>query len=196
MTEPLACCLNALSKMNMRRSGEVVVIGDGFMGLLNMQLAKLSGRKVIVIGHHNERLKVAERLGAHRVINSRKIDPVEEVRREFPEGADAVIVSVGNKEAIETGLRLVGIGGAVNIFAGAYPPVKINLDSNLIHYGEIVLTGTNVAPPERFREAVETLASRQIDIQTLITKKFSLDDIKSAFEAVENRKVIKAVIIP
>jgi len=196
MTEPVACCLNALSKMNIQRGDEVVVIGNGFMGLLNMQLARLYGGRVIVIGHRDDRLRVAERLGAYRVVNSREMNPVEAVKREFPEGADAVILSVGNEEAVETALKIVAIGGIINLFAGAYPPVELRLDTNVIHYGEIVLTGTNVATPEHFRRAVEILASRQIDVQALITRRFSLYEVKSAFEAVENRRVIKAIVCP
>jgi len=196
MTEPLACCLNAISRSDVRKNSDVIVIGDGFMGLLNMQLARLSGGKVIVVGHHDERLKIAEMLGAYRVVNSRKVNPIEEIRKDFPDGADLVIAAVGNRDAIELAVKLVGIGGTINIFAGTYPPVEIPLDVNLIHYNEIILTGSNVALPEHFEKALEILASRRVDVRTLITHRFKLEEISMAFEAVEKRKVIKAVIVP
>ncbi len=196
VTEPLACCLNGNLRCNIRAGDDVVVIGDGFMGILNAQLAKLSGARVTVIGHHDERLRLAKKLGADRIINSRNTDCVKEFKKEVKEGADAVIVAAGNKEAVETALKLIGLGGTVNLFAGVLPPTPMELDPNIIHYGEIVLTGSNVATPELFQRALKVLAAKLIDVKPLLTHRFSLEEIKEAFEAVEKRRVIKAVIMP
>jgi len=196
LTEPLACCLNARIRSGIRRGDNVVIIGDGFMGILNMVVSKLWGAKVTVIGHHDERLELAQRLGADRTINSKKAGSASVVEKELGEKTDVVIVSVGNKGAIELGLRLIDDGGIINLFAGMYPPEKIELDPNMIHYGEIILTGSNVATPELFQEALKLLASRRIDVSPLIEHRYSLDEIKRAFEAVEKREIIKAIIIP
>ena len=73
------------------------------MGILNMLVSKLWGAKVTIIGHHNERLELAWRLGADRTINSRRAGSIDDVERELDEKADIVIVPVGNKEAVELG---------------------------------------------------------------------------------------------
>jgi len=196
VTEPLACCLNGNLRSNIQPGDDVVVIGDGFMGILNAQLAKLSGAKVAIIGHHDDRLRLAKEFGADQVINSRNVNWIKELRRRLGEGADVVIVAAGNKDAVEMAFKLVGVGGTINLFAGVLPPVTIELDPNLIHYGEIILTGSNVATPELFQRALKILSAKLIDVKPLLTHKFSLDEIREAFEAVERRRVIKAVIVP
>ena len=196
LTEPVACCLNARIRSGIGKGDEVIVIGDGFMGILNMILSKLSGARVTLIGHHKDRLELARMLGADRIINSKEMSSIDEIKRELGGKADAVIVSAGNKNAIEMGLRLVDDGGTINLFAGIYPPEKIELDPNTIHYGEIILTGSNVATSNLFKEALDLLASGRINIKPLLKYRFSLDEIRQAFEAVEKRKVIKAIIIP
>ena len=109
------------------------------MGILNMIVSKLSGARVTLIDHHKDRFELARVLGADRIINSKGMRPIDEIERKLGRKADAVIVSAGNKNAIEMGLRLVGDGGTINLFAGIYPPEKIELGPNMIHYGEIIL---------------------------------------------------------
>ena len=196
LTEPIACCLNARNRSGVEEGSDVVIIGDGFMGILNMILSKLSGAKVAIIGHHDYRLELARRLGADKTINSRKISSISEIEEELGGKADAIIVSVGNRNAIEMGLKLIDHGGTINLFAGTYPPEKIELDPNMIHYGEIILTGSNTATPELFQEALNILASRRINLNPLLKHRFRLEEIRQAFEAVEKRKVIKAIITP
>ncbi|MCX8187990.1 MAG: alcohol dehydrogenase catalytic domain-containing protein [Nitrososphaeria archaeon] len=196
LTEPIACCLNAGIRSGIREGDEAIIIGDGFMGILNMMIAKLLGASVTLIGHHDERLELAQRLGADKTINSKNMRSIGELEKEVGGKADAVIVSVGNKHAIETGLMLVDDGGVVNLFAGTYPPEKIELDPNMIHYGEIILTGSNVAPPKLFKEALNVLASRKLNVEPLIRYRFRLEEVERAFEAVERREVIKAMIVP
>lgn len=196
LTEPVACCLNAKVRSGIKEGDHVIVIGDGFMGILNAVIAKLSGARVVIIGHHDERLELAQRLGADKAINSKNVRSINEIDKEIDGKADAVIVSIGNKQAIEMGLMLVDDGGTVNLFGGTYPPEKIELDPNMIHYGEVTLTGSNVATPDLFEEALNILASGKLNVKPLIEHKFSLDEIRRAFEAVERREVIKAIIIP
>jgi len=64
LAEPVACAVQAHTKSNIREGYKVAIIGDGPMGLIHLHLAKESRTKTFVIGHHDEKLKIASHIGA------------------------------------------------------------------------------------------------------------------------------------
>lgn len=197
MTEPVACCLNANILSKIQKGDDVVIVGDGPMGLIHLQLAKASAARVTVSGHHRERLEVAEKLGADKIVNSREED-VPQIVKDLTDGygADAVIVSVGNKRAIEEAMQMVGVSGVVNLFAGTYPPAKVALDPNLIHYGQIVLTGSSDSTPYLWETALKLISLGVVKTKPLISHTFPLSQLKEGFEALQKRKGLKVMITP
>lgn len=197
MTEPVACSLNGNIRSRIQKGDDVVIIGDGPMGLIHLQLAKASGGRVIVSGHHNERLEVAEKLGAKEIVNSSEEDVIQIVK-DLTDGygADVVIVTVGNKNAIEEALQMVGSDGVVNLFAGTYPPTKIEIDPNLIHYGQILLTGSYDYTPYMYETALKLISLGVVKTKPLISHTFPLAQLKEGFEAVQKRKGLKVIINP
>jgi L-iditol 2-dehydrogenase len=74
---------------------------------------------------------MALEFGAHEVVDPTQEDPVEAVRELTDgEGADAVVVAVGNKEAEEQAVGMLRNNGVMSIFAGTYPATKIEVDPN------------------------------------------------------------------
>lgn len=197
MTEPVACCLNGNIRSKIQKGDDVVIIGDGPMGLIHLQLAKASGARVVVSGHHHERLEVAKRLGADDVFNSAEEDVVQAVK-DLTDGygADAVIVTAGSKNAIEEALQIVSVGGVVNLFAGTYPPTKIEIDPNIIHYGQIVLTGSWDCTPDLYEKALKLITLGIIKTKPLISHIFPLTQIGEAFNMVKKRGGLKVIIKP
>ena len=68
LTEPLACCVHSINNADIQLGDDVVVVGNGIMGAFHIQLAKLRGARVIVCEVDEERLAVAEKLGADVII--------------------------------------------------------------------------------------------------------------------------------
>lgn len=194
--EPLACAINGISKADVSLGDSVVIIGDGPLGIINMQLAKLRGAlKVIVSGHHAERLHLAKQLGADHVINAKEMDPVKEVK-DITEGkgVDSVLIVASNKSAVEQSLQMVDRGGSIVIFAGIYPQTYISIDPNFIHYNEIRLIGSIDFTPHMFTEAVEIINTKKISLRPLISHTFPLDQISEGFEVLEKRESFKVMI--
>ena len=91
-TEPLACCVHSIENGQIELGNDVVVIGIGIMGALHIQLAKLKGARVIACELDEKRLEVAKKMGADVLVNSGKVDAVEEVKKLTEgRGADAVL---------------------------------------------------------------------------------------------------------
>ncbi|MEM0482019.1 MAG: alcohol dehydrogenase catalytic domain-containing protein [Nitrososphaerota archaeon] len=197
LTEPTACCLHAIEQLDLKPDDTVAIIGDGPMGLLHLQLIRNLGSRVIVIGHHEERLKMADTLGADLVINSLEIDPYKAVMEATDGyGADAVILAINNKDAMSSALRLVSKGGRISIFAGSHPDYKTNISPNRIHYSELTITGSADALRKNYHEALSLMESRAFKPSSIITHIFTLEKIEEALEVMQKRKAIKAIVKP
>ncbi|MFQ6081185.1 MAG: zinc-binding dehydrogenase [Candidatus Bathyarchaeia archaeon] len=190
VTEPLACVLHGIEEAGVKLGDKVAIIGAGPVGLLHLQLAKkLGAEKAIISDVVDERLQVAQQLGADDIINAKREDAVDMVRL-LTEGygADVVIEAVGLPTTWEQALRMVRKGGTVLEFGGCPPGTEIRVGTELLHYGEITVMGTFHATPTHFKEALNLIASRTIKVKPLITREMKLDEIKRAFKILTTSK--------
>ena len=137
--------------------------------------------------------------------NIRNVE-VFEVSKELPNSVltknsnnklDIIFTACPSIEAQRMAIEMINKRGLINFFGGL-PKNSSNLtiDSNFLHYSEVILTGSHGSTPEHHRKATEMLNNKDIDLEFLIGKEYSLDDIKVAFRDVEDGKCIKAVICP
>ncbi|MCK5626074.1 zinc-binding dehydrogenase, partial [Candidatus Bathyarchaeota archaeon] len=174
----------------------VAIIGDGPNGLLITQLAKAFGAgKTIIIGHHDDRLETAKKVGADLTINSHNVDPIETVKA-LTEGwgADSVILATGHPSAINQGLNMVRKEGLVNFFASTYPPIKIPIDPNFLHGSSIKLVGSRDFEPLHFVRSLDLMQNKSIDLKKLITHIIPLDQMAEGFKAIIGRKSLKVMV--
>lgn len=194
--EPLACILNAHSGTKIDMGDDVVIVGSGPIGLLHLQVALHRGGRLIVSDPIASRLEVAKSLGAHDVIDASSVDPVERVKElTGGRGADCVIVAVGAPEPIRQGIQMGAINGRVNLFAGTYPAVELPTDPNLIHYRQIVLTGSHDFTPHHFTTALKLIQHGIVDPLPLISHRFALDETREAFETTAGRSGLKSMVL-
>lgn len=93
----------------------VVVIGDGAVGLMAVHAAQLLGAANIVLtGHHDDRLAIGKRVGATHILNTRNVDLFEAVAETLGgAGPDAVLTTISSPETMRDSCTLVRPGGAV-----------------------------------------------------------------------------------
>jgi L-iditol 2-dehydrogenase len=173
-----------------------VVVGDGPIGLMHLQLAKVMGAgKVVLSGQLDERLKLARELGADQTINETKEDSMKKVMDETENrGADVVIVAVGSLEAVHEGARMLRKGGTMNLFGGFPVDSELKLDPNLIHYSEVTITGTFGFSHITFAKALQLISAGKVNMKKLITHKFKLDEILKAVEMSAGRQGLKVIV--
>jgi L-iditol 2-dehydrogenase len=110
---------------------------------------------------------------------------------------DVVFTANPSPDAQEDALRVVGTRGTVNFFGGlpgSAPP--ITLDSNLIHYKEITVTGSHGSTPRQHALALDLIATGRVNLAELITHRFPLAQIEAAFAAARNRTGLKIMVLP
>jgi len=195
--EPLSCVVHAQRIACIRPRDVVVIIGAGPMGLLHMQLAKLAGALVVITDMVKERVKKEKDLGADYAVDITEEDPIILVKYITNGiGADKVIVSVGGKRPIEQSFQIARKNGIIVLFGGTVPPENIEVNPNIIHYGEIIVTGSTDYTREDFRRTIELINNRRLRLKELITHTFPLEKLKEAFETVVAKKGLKVMVHP
>jgi len=199
ITEPLACVLHGVEEADVKLGDTVAIIGAGPIGLLHLlTVKKIGATKAIVIDLVNERLDFAQKLGADVTINSGN-ENVEARIKELTGGygADVAIEAIGLPATWQQALRLTRKGGVVLEFGGCPPETEVKVNTEMLHYGELTVMGTFHATPLHFREALNLIATRTIDVRPLVTRKMKLDNINEAFEILStSRNEIKIGILP
>jgi L-iditol 2-dehydrogenase len=198
LAEPLACVVNGQRKNQIKLDDVVLVIGAGPIGLMHLQLARLQGaRKVLLSEPQAERRELAAELGATRTIDPTTEDLAAAVAEETEGvGADVVVAAIGVAGLVNTLLQVTRPGGRVNLFAGYGGTGEATIEANLIHYGELVVTGTNACTREDFRQALHLLSSGQFRAGPLVTHRFPLEQIAEAFETTRSGAGLRVVVEP
>ena len=199
LLEPFACVLHGQEPLGIGPGDVVLVIGAGPIGIMHLLLARLSGAgRVIVSEMVPDRLAQAGTFGADRTVNPAEEDLDAVVKAESEgRGADVVIVAAPAHRAQEDALKLAALGGRINYFGGL-PKDKptINFDSNLVHYKELLVTGTTACSTADCRRAAAIVGSGRIDLSGLVSAKYALQDALDAFAAAEDRRSLKIVLQP
>jgi L-iditol 2-dehydrogenase len=195
--EPLACVLNAHRALPAWPALDVVVVGAGPIGLLHIQVAVQRGARVIAVDPLSQRRAVALELGAQDAVDPADSDVVAQVRDlTGGHGATSVIVAVSSLSVAEQAIAMARKGGTVNFFAGFYPPGELRIDPNLIHYGEISLTGSHNYGPAEFAAALRMLEQGIVRTGPLATHHFPLSQIATAFATARDQRGLKSIIQP
>ncbi|MGH9682996.1 MAG: alcohol dehydrogenase catalytic domain-containing protein [Candidatus Acidiferrales bacterium] len=194
--EPVACCLHAFNSIQVKEGESLVIIGDGVMGLLQVEIGRwLGARPIILSGMTPDRLAKACGV-ADIVVDARQMDVAAVVLRETAgEGADKVLVSVADLRAAQAAMKLVRKGGSINLFAGMPAGSTLEVDMNRIHYDEVVLTGSFGFGPKEFRLATEMILERKIDVARLVTSYVPLDQTVNALEKLARQEGLKTIVL-
>jgi L-iditol 2-dehydrogenase len=198
LAEPLACVVNGQRKSQVGLGDVVVVIGAGPIGLMHLQLSRLSGaHKVIVSEPSAKRRALAGELGATRTVDPTAEDLADVVKAETDgDGADVVVAAIGVPQLVNQLLAIARPGGRVNLFAGYSGTGETTIEANLIHYGELIVTGTSACTREDFRRSLAILDTGQIDVKALATHHFPLEQIDQAFETTRSGAGLRVVVNP
>ncbi|HZQ05389.1 MAG TPA: zinc-binding dehydrogenase [Anaerolineae bacterium] len=185
LTEPLACVLRSVNKADVKAGDTVVVVGGGVMGLLHTMLARGRGAQVIVSEPHAQRRQDSARFGAQHAIDPINENFAEQVKAfTNGRGADVVIVATSAVPALQSAFGAVCKGGRMMVYARMEPKgATISVDPNLFHDSEIVLSGTISTSPEEFQQAAEIVSTHALDLRSIISVTYPLDEIQPAFEA-------------
>jgi L-iditol 2-dehydrogenase len=182
--EPLGCCVKAFARAGMASPlasaaggvPTVTVVGCGVMGLLNLQVARALGAgRLLAIEPDSARRAVAGRIGAEAL--SPGVDA-----RGIAHQADLVVIGPGAPEVIVQALGYVRPGGSALLFTPTSSGALTSLDLGELYFREVSLVPSYSCGPADTRRAYELLRSGQVDPVPLITHRFDLADVQTAYD--------------
>ncbi len=196
MIEPLACCIRTWNKFKFQKNDSVAILGVGPTGIMHGMLAKHFGLGNIFCLDRNEyRLNFASKLG-FITINSNSTDIPNKIKSETQNrGVDIVIVATGNLTALNDAFLYVRKGGIVVLFGVPNKGATIDIDMSIVYSKEITLVTTYAASDNDTKSALELISSGKIDVKSLITHKYSLDESMKAFEHAKSGDSAMKIII-
>lgn len=195
IAEPLSCVYNGFEKMQAREGERALVIGAGPIGIGHAMLLSMSGARVAMADFSQDRLSQCQRLLPG--IQCCGGDQIEEFTHAFTQGAglDIAVVACPSPKAQAQSVGLMNIRGRVLFFGGIparYQPVA--LDTNLVHYRELTLTGSTRSSKAQFSRVLQLMRQDLLHAKALITHTHPFEEIEAAFEQAARGEGLKHVI--
>ena len=196
LTEPLACVVQGVEDLKLRAAQRVLVIGAGPIGLMFVAVARHLGCDVAVAGRGENRLRLARKLGAGRVIDvAGEVDPVKTVESEAGKTFDVVIEAVGKPETWEAAAQLARKGSVVNFFGGCSSGTSVRLDTQHIHYSSLTLLASFHHTPRTIRRALELIESGVIRADDFVDGECPLSGLPGLFQSMAaGNRAVKTLI--
>jgi len=196
LVEPLAVGLHASDQGRVKLGDTVVIFGTGCIGLMTLLSCKAKGAsKVIVVDILENRLKVAEKIGATHVINARNNDVIQKIDElTNGRGADVVIETAGAEITLKQTVEAVRRGGTI-VLVGMTPKDEVEFD-----FMKLMGKEAEIKTVFRYRNlypiAIKAIASGSINVKDIVSHEFEFDKTKEAFDFVVGNAsdVVKAVI--
>ena len=194
MAEPLACCVHGIDLAGIRPGQKVCVVGGGAIGLIMVQLAKLSGAARILLSEPNEkRRQVGLQLGADAAIDPTQPGWDQLFSREMGEGAQVVIECVGNVAAVKSAFQFAAKGATILLFSVPKVDSTFQLPLFDVYKKELTIKGSFVNPDTHAR-AVALINSGKVDFGPIVTHRFTLDQLPQAIAMQMSEESIKVVV--
>ncbi len=188
LLEPLGCVIRSFDALGVKRGDRLLIVGAGPLGLMHLVVCGYLGVEPFVVDRHADRLEVASRL----IPGAEGASDVGGVEGRF----DAAVFCAPCFEEVERVLGLLVPGGRLNLFAGGSWDALSRFSPNLLHYRELVITGTHSTTLDSFKRAAKIFGSVCGILEALITHVFSISDYKAAFETYATRRGLKVAVSP
>ena len=198
-SEPAACAMHGLERLEIRPGSSALVIGAGPTGLLLAQLIASGGAtSVTVAAPRRFKLDTARQLGVDGVVLVDRADPeanAEPLRAASPagDGYDIVVEASGSPDVGSTCVALARNGGTVLIYGVTKGEDVVRFHPFDVFRREITIKGS-FAEVSSFAAAISALRSGRIRTDGIITHRFPLSDYAAALEVVASRQGHKVVI--
>jgi L-iditol 2-dehydrogenase len=198
LAEPLSCCVNGLENYRVDLDDTVLLLGSGPIGLFHLQLALLAGANTVIVSDPSaSRRGFASDLGARVTVDPTSED-LSAVVAECTNGlgVDVAVICIGIPALVNDALRMTRKGGRVNVFAGLAAEGWAEVEANLIHYNELVVTGASNSRRSDYEVALRLIESGRVKVEPMVTHRFPLQETVKAIETSAGGEGIKVAVMP
>ncbi|MEM3587176.1 MAG: alcohol dehydrogenase catalytic domain-containing protein [Candidatus Jordarchaeaceae archaeon] len=177
--EPLAASLEILMQIHVKPTLRVYVLGDGKLGLLVAQVLRLTGCDLTLVGKHNKKLGIVERMG----VKTANLENLPETK------ADLVVECTGNPNGYSLAKRMIRPSGIIIAKSTYHQNLELNWSEIVVD--EVTIVGSRCGP---FAPAIRLLEQGLINTESLITAKYPFEEVLRAFEHAKDPEAIKILV--
>ncbi|HLA76362.1 MAG TPA: zinc-binding dehydrogenase [Vicinamibacteria bacterium] len=195
--EPVNTCLKAVRKAAVGRGETALVVGQGQIGLLLMQLCRWSGAEVLTSDTLADRLAMSRRLGAAAAFDALAEDVVKEARAlTAGRGVDVAFVAAVGPQALDQAVSATRPGGRIMVFAATSAGETAEVDLGLLCTAEKDILTSYSASVEVQELAAQLVFRGEVKVADLVTHRFPLGQAPQAVELASKPApgVLKVVI--
>jgi threonine dehydrogenase-like Zn-dependent dehydrogenase len=190
--EPIGCAMNIFARSAIERGQTVAIVGVGFLGALLTQLASNAGARVIAISRRAFALDVARQFGADEVItlndHQRIIERVKALTG--GKGCERVIEAVGLQWPLDLATELTRERGRL-VVAGFHQDGPRSVNMFLWNWRGLDVVNAHERDPlayvEGIRAGIAAMGAGTLDVASLLTHRYALDELDAAFTATRDR---------
>jgi threonine dehydrogenase-like Zn-dependent dehydrogenase len=185
---------HAAKRANVSAGDTVAVIGDGAVGLLAVLSAKqLGAGQIILMGRHKVRTDLGVEFGATDVVAERGDEGIAKVRDLTNGGARKVLEAVGHRPAYDQAVGIVRAGGVISrVGVPQYEEAPVGFASL---FGRNITLNGGPAPVRAYiDELLPGILDGRVDPGKVFDRTVTLDEVPAAYRAMDERKVLKALI--
>lgn len=173
LIEPLSVALWGLSRARLATGESVLIVGAGPIGVLSALTAAAKGAgRILILDPNKERCERATAITGAPTQAPSDADPTH------PERFDVVLECSGSQPGLTTATDSVRHGGGRVVVVGVGVD-RLEVPMQLIQEGEVTVTGSH-----RYRdtwpEAIMLIAQGQINVDSLVTSHFTLEQVEQA----------------
>ncbi len=185
---------DALRRLDVSGRETLAVFGQGPVGLSATLLAKAMGARVIAVDYSPERLELARGFGADETIDPREAEPVQAIKDlTHGEGAQTTLDCTGNPEARANAIRSASMWGRA-CFVGEGNTVTLDVSPDVIHK-QLTIYGSWTFSSVGQAECAQFIVDHGLDVDSLLTHRFSLEGAESAYKLFDTQSTGKGVFL-
>jgi len=192
LVEPTAVAAHDVRRGGVRAGEKVVVVGAGPVGMLIALVAGAAGADVLVLELDGYRRAIASRIGLHAIDPARSDVSRLVMKWTSGAGADVAFEVSGSASGVGTATEVLAVRGRLVMVAIHSVPREVDLFR--LFWRELTVIGARVYEREDFEHAVQLVAGGQIPAAELITRIVPLDEVASAFAALERGGEVKVLV--
>ncbi len=200
LTEPVACVMHGLDRLNVQYGEVVLVFGAGPHGqIASMLLQHSNASAVICIAPTQKKLDMLTKKGIETICMDRNDYSIHEnaIRARFPHGVDAVFNTTGSGQLIQSAVRMLRPGGRIIQYAPCVKEDELKAVNAREFYFKELSWIVSSCQTHCYGRSLDAMASGVVDADMLVSHEFELDDYFRALDMnMTSKDVIKIILHP
>jgi len=178
--EPMAVSLHGIRLAHIAKDDGVVITGAGPIGLFAAAWLRDMGVRGLLVSEPSEKRREIAGIWADRVLDPREEDFADVAREVLEPGADMLVECSGNAQVLEEAFNTMIFAGRILLLGACLE--NINLNPAMLLVREIAFQGSYGCDMEDLRDCIEAVASGRINVNPIISRAVSQEELPDAFE--------------